>query len=65
MNTNNELLTHLAKLHTTKLGIIRIKRNPALDTNDLVNWYKSKINSPGAIIIAHKEKQNRHYLYIR
>lgn len=50
MYTNNELLTHLAILHTTKLGIIRIKRNLALDTNDVVSWCKSKINSPRAII---------------
>ena len=46
----NELLDNLDKLHTTELGIVRIKRNLSLDTNDVVEWSKAKINSHNAVI---------------
>lgn len=41
----DELLQNLNKLHTTKLGVERIKRNLSLDTEDVVHWCKIKINS--------------------
>ena len=47
---SNELLTHLDQLHTTELGVSRIKRNLSLDTNDVVNWCKIKTSSPDAVI---------------
>lgn len=50
MNTGNELLQNIDKLHTTELGIIRIKRNLALDTSDVVAWCKTKIELPDATI---------------
>lgn len=52
MNTDNELLKNLDKLHTTELGVLRIKRNLSLDidTNDVIEWCKIKINSDNAII---------------
>lgn len=50
MNADNELLKNLDKLHTTELGIERIKRNLSLDTDDVVNWCKTKINSVNAVI---------------
>lgn len=45
-----ELLNHLDKLHTTELGVVRIKRNLSLDTDDIVEWCKDKISSAHAII---------------
>lgn len=45
-----ELLRHLDKLHTTELGIVRIKRNLSLDTEDVVAWCKDKIRSSHANI---------------
>lgn len=45
-----ELLNHLDKLHTTELGVVRIKRNLSIDMNDVVAWCKDKINSAHAII---------------
>lgn len=51
MNINNELLKNLDKLHTTELGIVRIKKNISLCTGDVVEWCKNKIKSPEAIII--------------
>ena len=50
MNTAKELLNNLDKLHTTELGVIRIKRNLSLNTDDVVAWCKDKINSENAVI---------------
>lgn len=50
MNLNNELLENLEKLHTTELGVVRIKRNLSLDTDDVVEWCRSIINSEHADI---------------
>lgn len=46
----HELLNHLEQLHTTELGILRIKRNLSLDTDDVVGWCKMKTCSPDAVI---------------
>ena len=37
------LLSNLGKIHTTKMGIDRIKRILNLDTSDVVNYCKNKI----------------------
>lgn len=50
MNTGNELLENLDKLHTTELGIERIKRNLSLETDDVVEWCRGKIRSANADI---------------
>lgn len=50
MNIYCELLTHLDKLHTTELGIMRIKRNLALSTEDVVDWCREAIEAPDATI---------------
>ena len=47
--TKEELLNHLDKLHTTDLGIVRIKKNLTIGTDDVVAWCKEKINLPHAI----------------
>ena len=47
---NLELRNHLDKLHTTELGMVRIKKNLSLDTDDVVAWCKDKISSSHAII---------------
>lgn len=46
----SELIQNLDKLHTTELGIVRIKKNLSLDTDDVVEWCKQKIQSPDASI---------------
>jgi hypothetical protein len=38
MERTNELIDNIKKLHTTDLGIIRIKKNLELETKDIVNW---------------------------
>ena len=39
----NELLNNIDKIHTTELGIARIKCNLELKENDIVNWCKNEI----------------------
>ena len=46
-----ELVFNLAKLHTTTLGIGRIKRNLDLDTDDVVSWCKQKIGNQECSVI--------------
>jgi len=50
MNADDELLKNLDKLHTTELGVERIKRNLLLDTDDVVGWCKAKFDSVKAVI---------------
>lgn len=37
------LLSNIDKVHTTEMGINRIKKNLGLDTNDVVEWCKNKV----------------------
>lgn len=46
----SELRSHLDQLHTTELGVSRIKRNLSLDTDDVVEWCQKKVASPDAVI---------------
>ncbi len=50
-NTKSELIINLDKLHTTDLGIVRIKRNLSLDVDDVVYWCREKIQNINASII--------------
>lgn len=50
MSIDHELLKNLDKLHTTELGIVRIKRNLSLTTNNVVEWCKTKISSSNTLI---------------
>ena len=43
MDNSNDLLKNIDKIHTTELGLIRIKQNLELNTKDIVNWCKMKI----------------------
>ena len=47
---DNKLLKNLDKIHTTDLGIIRIKKNLSLDTDDVVMWCREIIQSAHEII---------------
>ena len=48
----DELLENLEKLHTTELGVVRIKRNLGLMTYDVICWCKN------AILTAEKNIEN-------
>jgi hypothetical protein len=42
---DNDLISNIDKIHTTPLGVLRIKKNLCLDTNDIVNWCVEKIEN--------------------
>ena len=46
---DNDLLKNLDKIHTTALGVERIRKNLNLNTEDVVNWCKEKIAKAGDI----------------
>lgn len=50
-SNKNELILNLDNLHTTDLGVVRIKRNLSLDEDDVVRWCREKIQNPNAYII--------------
>lgn len=45
-----ELLGNLDKLHTTKMGVDRIKKNLNADIEDVVNYLVNKIKSSNVVI---------------
>ena len=52
MKNGNELLDNLDKLHTTPMGVERIRRNLSLgaEIDDTAAWCKMQIESPEAAI---------------
>lgn len=53
--STEQFLLNLDKLHTTDLGVNRIKKNLQFDVEDVVGWCKEKIESPN-IRIARRGK---------
>ena len=49
MKNGNDLIKNIDKIHTTELGIIRIKRNLELETDDVVKWCKNEIKKSNEI----------------
>lgn len=45
----NELFANLGKVHTTELGMQRIRKNLGLDTGDVIGWCKAQIQNPESI----------------
>lgn len=50
-NNKSELILNLDKLHTTNLGIARIKKNLSLEVDDVVNWCRERMQNPNALIV--------------
>lgn len=50
-NTKNDFLINLERLHTTQLGVVRIKRNLELENIDVVDWCKKKMSQPDSAIV--------------
>ena len=46
----NDLLENLDRLHTTELGVVRIKRNLGLDFDSVVDWCKQRIEAPDCTV---------------
>lgn len=53
----NELLKNLDKVHTTDMGVDRIRRNLGLCEVDVVAWCKERILEPDAFI----ERQGKNW----
>ena len=43
MENKQILLDNINKVHTTEMGVNRIKKNLKLDTNDVVEYCKNKV----------------------
>lgn len=39
----NDLIENIEKLHTTEMGVERIRKNLSIETDDVVQWCKLKI----------------------
>ena len=52
-----ELLRNLDKVHTTEMGVDRIKRNIEVDVDDIVSYCINKIKQDNAVI----EKKGKNY----
>lgn len=50
MSDKELLLSDIDKLHTTRLGVERIKRNLMLDTTDVVEYCKEKISDEKSVV---------------
>lgn len=46
----NNLIENIDKLHTTEMGVERIKRNMQIETDDVVRWCRSRILDRGTKI---------------
>lgn len=46
----NDLLLNIDKIHTTELGMVRIKKNLSIETDDVVNWCKHQILHAESIV---------------
>ena len=51
------LLNNLEKVHTTEMGVDRIKRNIEVDVEDIVEYCRSKIKQENAVI----ERKGKNY----
>ena len=52
-----ELLDNIDKVHTTDMGVDRIKRNIEVDVEDIVEYCVERINQENAII----ERKGKNY----
>ncbi|MDR3119359.1 MAG: DUF3781 domain-containing protein [Mediterranea sp.] len=46
----NDLLSNIDKIHTTELGVVRIKKNLSIETDDVVSWCKCQIQQANSIV---------------
>ena len=53
MEDKQILLDNISKVHTTEMGIDRIKKNLKLNTNDVVEFCKNKILDKNCNIYKH------------
>lgn len=49
--SQNDLLLHLNSLHTTEMGIERIRKNLSMNMDDVVSWCAERIRDSNADIV--------------
>ncbi|MDR0294205.1 MAG: DUF3781 domain-containing protein [Oscillospiraceae bacterium] len=54
MTSGNDLLNNFDKLHTTTLGVERIRRNLGLETGDVPGWCGQRIGLAEEILLRGK-----------
>ena len=52
----NSLIENIDKLHTTEMGVERIKKNLQMEDSDVVQWCRVRILDKNAVI--EKKKKN-------
>lgn len=52
----HELIKNIDKVHTTEMGVIRIKKNLLLEEENVVEWCKEKILLPISEISKKRQK---------
>lgn len=50
MDDMKEVLENIDRVHTTEMGVERIRKNLSLDIDDVVGYCKGKIKKPEAVI---------------
>ena len=60
MNLDDDLKRNIDKIHTTELGIERIRKNLDLEIVDVVEWCKQKIEQSDSIV----RRNKNWYVYI-
>lgn len=48
---SNDLIRNIDKIHTTEMGIKRIRKNLDLYDVDVIEWCRTKISNENAVII--------------
>jgi hypothetical protein len=51
MEETIDLISNLDKIHTTELGVERIKRNLSLNVDDVVDWCKQRVLDENSVIV--------------
>ena len=46
-----DLIANLGKIHTTELGMERIRRNLCLEVEDVVGWCRQKVTDENSAIV--------------
>ncbi|MCL2110475.1 DUF3781 domain-containing protein [Microgenomates group bacterium] len=60
-SAKKSLIAQLDRIHTTPLGIERIRKNLDLKTNNIVDWCKQTIRHPSSSVI---RKGKNFYIYL-
>ena len=64
MEDKKILLDHIDKLHTTEMGVDRIRKNLKIDTADVVGYCKNKVLDKNCNILLSRLPFHGEFIYI-